>query len=50
MMAVNSVGLVIGTLVGIKAVTMIKDQYFRKTVLTLMMIIGVATIINTLYK
>lgn len=50
MMAVNSIGLVIGTIVGIKAVTMIKDQYFRKTVLTLMVMIGLAIIINTLYK
>jgi len=45
----NSTGLILGTFIGIQAVTMIKDQHFRKTVLTLMTIIGVATIIHTLY-
>ncbi len=50
MMTTNSIGLIIGTYSGIRAVTVIKDHHFRKIVLTLMTIIGVATIIHTLYK
>ncbi len=49
MLMTNSTGLILGTFLGIKAVGIIKDQHFRKTVLMLMTIIGVVTVIHTLY-
>ena len=45
-MAMNAMGLIAGTAIGMTASSRIRETYFRRTVLALMTIIGIMTIIN----